>query len=85
MLPFHRRHRWRDGAGAAGIHDHDVGALGRRLRQSGEIRSARPSRAHAAGAQELLQVTIERIDDENFGNEWCGHHGSLIEPAELAA
>ena len=32
----------------------------------GQVRRA-DGRAHAAGAQELLQLAVERIDDENFG------------------
>ena len=30
-------------------------------------------RAHAARAQELLELAIERIDDEHFGNQMCSH------------
>ena len=73
VLALHRRHRRRDGARAARVHDDDVRRLGRRVRQSSQLGRAPPRRAHAARAQELLQLAIERIDDENFRNQTCSH------------
>ena len=73
MLALHRRHRRRDGARAARVHDDDVRRLGRRVHQRGQLGRAPARRAHAARAQELLQLAIERIDDENFRNQTCSH------------
>ena len=69
MLALDRRHRRRDRACAARVHDDDVGQLRGRVHQGGELRRARSRRAHAARAQELLQLAIERVDDEDVRNQ----------------
>ena len=73
VLALDRRHRRRDGSRAPRIDNDDVRLLGGRVYQRCQFGCAPSGRAHTARTQELLQPTIERIDDEDFRNQMCGH------------